>query len=115
MVHFDDAWFQMLCGIIHLMLQCRDAGLRRRGEPLVEPEGLCDLCSARPEVGRLLEGDFGIGHDVHPNGSVSFRPWRVEDPVDGRFWLCLPCYRLLCSDPPALLRRLLAKDEPPRN
>jgi hypothetical protein len=96
-----------LSGVIDLLrTTCRDAGIRLRGDPVLDPEGACDLCSSRPRSGRLLVSKYGLESVIHDDGTVQVRPWLVEDPRHGMYWVCLPCCRLLAT-PDALLRRLL--------
>jgi hypothetical protein len=113
MIRFDRIRSKILAGAIELLRQCKDAGPRRRGDPLLDGSE-CDLCRDSPQEGRLLVSNFGLGHVVHDDGTVDFRPWRVEDPRDGMFWICNPCFYLLAA-PEALLRRLLDTHKVPRN
>jgi hypothetical protein len=86
---------RVLRGIIRTLAAAADAGLRRPGESPLEADPHCDLCNARPPVGRLLASALGIGQAVRADGSSDFYGWPVEDPLDGLYWVCLPCYRLL--------------------
>jgi hypothetical protein len=112
--HLYASMQNVLRGIIRLLRQCEDAGIRRRGEPPLEPEGRCDLCGSYPEVGRLLIGCHGLGFIPNEDGCFEFDPWKVDNSRDGMYWLCMPCWRML-DHPEALLRRFLDAHGTPRN
>jgi hypothetical protein len=102
-----EARVKYLGEIIELLrTTCRDAGIRLRDDPLLEPEAACDLCSSRPDRGRLLVGKYGVEVVVNDDGTVEVRPRPPENPRHAMYWVCLPCFRLLAT-PDALLRRLL--------
>jgi hypothetical protein len=116
MLWSTEAQVKYLGGVIELLrTTCRDAGIRLRGDPLLEPKPACDLCGRRPDRGRLLVGKYGLEGVTHDDGTPEVRPWLPEDPRAAMYWICVPCFRLLATDPAALLRRLLEVYASPKN
>jgi hypothetical protein len=115
MVRQDDDKVQFLAAQIELLRGCTDSGQRRRGEWPVVSHGQCDLCTARPDVGRLLIGETALELMMHRDGRVDVETWRPDNPMHAMYWICLPCKRLLDANPPALLLRLLEAHGQSRN
>jgi hypothetical protein len=115
MIRPEEVKSKFLAGTIALLRRCSDAGQRLRDDPDLEPEARCDLCGCKPPSGQLLVGNLGLGQVHHDDGRIEFDPWPVEDPRDAMYWICLPCFGLLTTDPEALLRRLLEAHGTPRN
>jgi hypothetical protein len=112
MIRFPEQKRNLARGIIRIMRACREAGEIAAAELPSQSAGRCDLCNAKPTVGRLLLGDCGLEFRVHTTmNEIEFVDYVPDDPVEGMFWVCRPCFRLLHQDVEELVARILRDPE----
>ena len=112
MIRFFEQKRQLVRGIIRIMRNCHDVGEITAAELPNESAGRCDLCHCKPPVGRLLIGDCGVEFHMHTTtNEIEVVDYLPDDPVDGMFWICRPCFRLLHQDVEKLVARILRDPE----